>query len=61
MKATYVVIKKAHGPKGIYREVQTSPASFENATIQCEGMNLSEMTDAVIEFYVEPTGVSQYR
>ena len=61
MKVSYVVIKKAHGPKGIYREVMTDPTSFKSANIECAGMNHMEMTDAIIEFYVEPTGLSQYR
>ena len=61
MEATYVVIKKAHGPSGIYREVMTNPASFESAKAECDGMNWMEMTDAIIEFYVEPAAIAEYR
>ena len=53
-KPTYVVVKKARGSRGIYREVVSIPAEFECAKVECEGCNIGEMTDAVIEFYVAP-------
>ena len=50
----YVVVKKAHGPKGVYRQVETEALPFDQAEEECRQMNINQMTDVVIEFYVSP-------
>jgi hypothetical protein len=49
----YVVVRKARGSKGIFREVLTEPAPFETATQECEGENVM-MRENDISIYVAP-------
>lgn len=53
-QAQYVVVKKARGPLGVYREIVYGPMEFDAAKEANTGCNIQELTDAVIEFYVAP-------
>jgi predicted Zn-dependent protease len=47
----YVVVKKAHGSIGVYREVMTEPLEFEAAREESRLLNITHMTDSVIDIY----------